>query len=200
MLYTSEGLTFGLRPSALGLRSYAFYSSSIDCQRETQSFCQKRYYAASTSFVCTPVRIVLQRVSQANVSVDGQSVGSIGQGYTLLIGVLQGDTEQQVKAMAQKISSIRLFEGQDGKINDRSILDVQGSILAVSQFTLAGKVEKGNRPDYTAAMEPAEAKLLYNLFVDELRKQNIPVQTGVFGAAMQVSLVNEGPVTLVLDR
>jgi D-aminoacyl-tRNA deacylase len=146
------------------------------------------------------VRIVLQRVSQAQVSVNGQSVGSIERGYVLLVGFLAGDTEAQVRAMAGKISSVRLFDGKDGKINDQNILQVQGEVLAVSQFTLAGKLEKGNRPDYTAALVPAEAKRLYELFVSELQAMHISVKTGVFGAAMQVSLVNEGPVTLVIDR
>lgn len=146
------------------------------------------------------MRILLQKVTQASVSVDSAVVGSIGRGYLLFVGILEGDTEEDVEALAQKISKIRLFDSSEGKINDKNILDIGGEVLVVSQFTLAGRTEKGNRPDYTAAAKPEQANVLYEAFVASLLEIGVRnVQTGTFGAHMHVELVNDGPVTLVLD-
>ena len=147
------------------------------------------------------MRILLQRVTQASVSVDQKVVGSIERGYLLFLGVMQGDTEEQALWLARKISALRLFDGEDGKINDLNILDIVGEAIVVSQFTLAGDFKKGNRPDYTSAASPDEANKLYEYFIDALRKEGIQnVQSGTFGAIMQVSLTNDGPVTLCLER
>ena len=147
------------------------------------------------------MRILLQKVSKASVTVDGNITGTIEEGYLLFLGVMEGDTKMQAEALARKICALRLFPGEDGKINDRSLLDVQGSALVVSQFTLAGRTEKGNRPDYTRAAAPKEAEHLYDFFIELLREADIGnVATGVFGGQMRVELVNEGPVTLMLER
>lgn len=146
------------------------------------------------------MKVILQRTSKASVSVGGRIIGSIGKGYVLLVGIMEGDAEEQAKELSEKIAKLRLFDGENGKINDRSITDIRGEILVISQFTLAGKMEKGNRPDYTAAAHPDTAKPLYARFIELLRGHGIPVEHGEFGAYMQVELVNEGPVTLVLER
>ena len=147
------------------------------------------------------MRLILQKVSEAQVSVDDEVIGSIDDGYLIFLGVMQGDTEEQVDWLAQKVANVRLFDGEGGKINDRSILDMKGSILVVSQFTLAGRLEKGNRPDYTRAAGPEEANRLYEYFMESLRKIGIEeLESGSFGAMMEVSLTNEGPVTLQLER
>ena len=147
------------------------------------------------------MRILLQKVRSSSVVVDGKTVGSIGKGYLLFLGILQGDTDQQGKWLAEKVTKLRLFDGEDGTINDRSVLDIGGQILVVSQFTLAGKTEKGNRPDYTGAAKPDEAKALYESFIGNLRYLGVAkVEAGVFGAHMTVALVNDGPVTLMLER
>ena len=147
------------------------------------------------------MKVVLQKVKQASVSVDGSKVGSIDQGYLILLGVLHGDTAAQAELLAQKITSVRLFDGEDGKINDRNILDVQGGILVVSQFTLAGRLEKGNRPDYTQAEDPDAAKKLYEYFMVKLKELGVQtVESGEFGAYMDVTLTNDGPVTLLLEK
>ena len=146
------------------------------------------------------MRILLQKVKNASVSVDGKPVGEINRGYLLFLGILQDDTEAQAEWLAEKILVLRLFEGADGKINDRSIADIKGEILIVSQFTLAGDVSKGSRPDYTGAADREEAKRLYGYFIDCMKKTGLTVATGEFGAMMEVSLVNDGPVTLVLER
>jgi len=146
------------------------------------------------------MRFVLQRVSRASVSVEGKTIGEIGRGYLVLLCVMQGDTEQEADKMAEKAASVRLFEGEGGKVNDRSLLDVGGGALVVSQFTLAGDLRKGRRPDYTAAAGPAEAEKLYTYFIQKMRSLGVPrVEGGSFGAHMQVDLVNDGPVTLLLD-
>jgi D-tyrosyl-tRNA(Tyr) deacylase len=152
-------------------------------------------------FLAPLMRIVLQKVSQASVEVDGKPVAQIGPGYVLLIGILKGDTQEYGAWLAKKIASLRLFPREDGKINDRNILEAEGSVLSISQFTLAGEVSKGNRPDYTTAEEPGKARALYESFCQELRSAGIKnVATGIFGATMRVNLLNDGPVTLVLDR
>ncbi len=147
------------------------------------------------------MRILLQRVQEASVTAEGETVGSIGRGYLLFVGILDGDTDEQGAWLAQKIAKLRLFDGSDGTINDRSLLDIGGGALVISQFTLAGRTDKGNRPDYTRAAPPEYAKTLYESFVAHLRAQGIGnVDTGRFGAHMQVQLVNDGPVTLLLER
>ncbi len=147
------------------------------------------------------MRIVLQRVLSASVSVDESVIGSIGKGYLLFVGVMEGDIDEQARSLAQKIVQLRLFEGENGKINDKNILDIGGGILVVSQFTLAGRTEKGNRPDYTQAMKPAEAERLYDLFIDVLKENAVQtIASGSFGAHMEVELINDGPVTLVLEK
>jgi D-tyrosyl-tRNA(Tyr) deacylase len=147
------------------------------------------------------MRLLLQKVSQASVTVDTKEIARISKGYLLFIGVMAGDTEEQAKWLAEKVSKLRLWDSPEGKINDRSIVDVCGSALVVSQFTLAGNTEKGNRPDYTKAAHPVVAEPLYERFCQYLREAGVrEVQTGKFGAMMQVELVNEGPVTLVMER
>ena len=118
----------------------------------------------------------------------------------LLFGVMTGDTEEQAAWLAGKVLKLRLFDGADGKINDRSVVDIGGGILVVSQFTLAGNLEKGNRPDFLRAAPPDEARRLYEFFVGRLRGSGLTVEIGAFGEMMQVSLVNEGPCTILLEH
>lgn len=147
------------------------------------------------------MKLVLQRVLQASVSVDSEIIGQIGNGYLIFLGVMQGDTSAQAQLLAEKVVKLRLFDGENGKINDRSVLDIDGEILVVSQFTLAGRLEKGNRPDYTQAAPPDEAEKLYEYFIGKLKELGVRhVPSGKFGAMMAVSLVNDGPVTLIMER
>jgi D-tyrosyl-tRNA(Tyr) deacylase len=147
------------------------------------------------------MRVLLQKVLSAEVRVGDETIGSTDRGYLLFLGVMEGDTEEQASWLAEKVTKLRLFPGSDGTINDQSILDVAGGILVVSQFTLAGRTEKGNRPDYSRAAPPAIAETLYESFVASLRSLGVKsVETGRFGASMEVALINDGPVTLVLDR
>lgn len=147
------------------------------------------------------MQLVLQKVTEASVAVAGESIASIGPGYLLLVGVAPDDTEESCDALAQKIAALRLFPGVDGKINDRTLTDVGGAALVVSQFTLFGDVEKSNRPDYTAAGPRDLAERLYTRFAGQLREQGIAdVQTGRFGASMAVQSINDGPVTLLIGR
>jgi D-tyrosyl-tRNA(Tyr) deacylase len=147
------------------------------------------------------MRVVLQRVSRASVVVDGEVVGEIGAGVMLLVGITPADTQEQANRLAKKIATLRIFPALDGPSGfDRSLLDMSGGVLAVSQFTLYGEVKKGRRPDFIQAAKPDHAAPLFDYFVARLREEGIPhVATGVFGAAMQVELVNDGPVTLILD-
>lgn len=145
------------------------------------------------------MRIVCQRVSQASVSVDSEVVGQIQQGLLVLVGIGHGDTKEQVKWMADKTADLRVFEDDDGKMN-RSLLDISGAALVVSQFTLLADCRKGRRPAFTAAADPTIANELYLHYADLLAERGIAVQRGVFAADMKVSLVNDGPVTLVIDR
>lgn len=146
------------------------------------------------------MKVVLQKVQSAQVQVDNSSIATIDIGYVLLLGIMHGDTEAQADWLASKITSLRLFTSAAGKINDQNIVDVCGSVLVVSQFTLAANIQNGNRPDYTSAMSPQDAKKLYTYFVQKLQSLNLTVVTGQFGANMHVSLVNDGPVTLILER
>lgn len=145
------------------------------------------------------MRVVLQRVARAAVRVDGAIVGSIGRGYLLLVGFKAGDGEEALRWMAEKVRGLRLFPDADGKLN-LPIDDVGGEILVISQFTLYGDVLKGRRPSFVHAAAPEEAERLYDRFVDVLRRGTIPVATGSFGAMMEVELVNDGPVTLIIER
>jgi len=145
------------------------------------------------------VRVVLQRVSQASVTIDGNTVGTIGVGLVVLVGFTPGDDQGRIDWMADKIVGLRVFRDDDGKMN-RSIADVGGSVLVVSQFTLYGNVSKGRRPSFVDAAAPDEAIPLYEAFVAALRERGVAVETGEFGAVMEVDLVNDGPVTLVIER
>ncbi len=147
------------------------------------------------------MKVLLQKVSGASVKVDEKDIGSIGTGYLLLLGVVNGDTEEQAQWLAEKISKLRLFEGDDGTINDRSLIDMDGEVLVISQFTLAGTCKKGNRPDFTDAAPPEIAEKLYDFFISALKELGVTkVESGEFGAMMEVSLTNSGPVTLALER
>ena len=145
-----------------------------------------------------PMRCVIQRVTNASVAIVGDVVGQCGKGYMILIGVSVDDTEKDLQYMATKIPTLRIFEDENGKMN-KSILDVGGEILAVSQFTLYGDARSQRRPGFTAAARPDKAVPMYEALVQAWRDQGIHVETGVFGADMKVSLINDGPVTLLLD-
>lgn len=144
------------------------------------------------------MRVVLQRVARASVRAGFEEV-AIGRGILVLAGLAKGDTEEVCAWVAQKIASLRIFEDGDGKMN-RGLEEVGGAILAVSQFTLAGSVVKGRRPSFDEAMAPAEARALFDRFVHHLRATGLPVETGFFQEHMAVELVNDGPVTFVLER
>lgn len=144
------------------------------------------------------MRAVVQRVREASVTVDGQVVGAIEQGLMVLLGVAQGDTAKDAAYLADKTAGLRIFEDDDGKMN-RSVEETNGSILVVSQFTLLGDCRKGRRPGFTDAAPPELADCLYLEYVEVLRKRGINVTTGVFRADMQVALINDGPVTIMLD-
>lgn len=144
------------------------------------------------------MRAVVQRVKHASVTVEGDVVGKIEQGVLVLLGVGKGDTEKDAMYLAEKIANLRIFEDAEEKMN-LSLLDIKGSMLAVSQFTLYGDVRKGRRPGFDQAAPPDEANRLYEVFVEAVKKLNCPVETGVFQADMKVELLNDGPVTILLD-
>ena len=144
------------------------------------------------------MRVVLQRVRRAAVRVDGETRGEIGAGAVVLLGVADGDGEEEAARLAGKVARLRVFENADGRF-DLSLLDTGGAALVVSQFTLLADTGKGNRPSFTAAAQPERAEPLYERFCEELRGLGVPVETGVFGARMEVELANDGPVTIVLD-
>ncbi|WHQ78969.1 D-aminoacyl-tRNA deacylase [Latilactobacillus curvatus] len=144
------------------------------------------------------MRVVLQRVSQASVTIDQTIVGKINQGFLLLVGICDDDTEADLDYLVKKISQLRVFEDPDGKMN-LALAQVDGAILSVSQFTLFASTKKGNRPSFTAAGKPDYAKRLYEQFNQKLAATRIRVATGEFGADMQVALVNDGPVTILFD-
>jgi D-tyrosyl-tRNA(Tyr) deacylase len=145
------------------------------------------------------MRIVLQRVSRARVTVEGRVTGEIGRGLLLLVGFTDGDAEDSLAWMADKIVGLRIFPDDEGKMN-RSVQEIGGGLLVVSQFTLYGDTRKGRRPSFIDAARPEVAIPLYERFVDLLRATGLPVGTGEFGAMMDVELVNDGPVTLILER
>ena len=144
------------------------------------------------------MRVLLQRVSRAEVRVDGAVVGSCGQGLMILVCAMQGDTDDQARALAAKVAKCRIFKDENGKMN-RSVLDIGGQALVVSQFTLYADTKSGNRPGFSAAAAPDEGRRLYELFAQTLADQGIAVETGEFGADMAVELINDGPVTIWMD-
>ena len=145
------------------------------------------------------MRAVVQRVSQASVSVDGEVVGAIGPGLTILLGVTHGDGPAEADWLARKIAGLRIFEDTEGKLN-LSLLDVEGQALVVSQFTLYADARKGRRPSFVDAARPETAEPLVQRFASVLRQHGVPVEMGVFGAYMLVEIHNDGPVTLILER
>lgn len=144
------------------------------------------------------MRAVVQRVSRAKVRVAGEVAGEIGRGWLVLLGVAPGDARKQVGWLAEKVANLRAFNDPDGKMN-LSVQDVGGAVLVVSQFTLYGDCQKGRRPSFTGAAPPAVAEPLYEAFVNALKLLGVPVATGRFAADMQVELVNDGPVTFIID-
>lgn len=144
------------------------------------------------------MKTVIQRVKEASVEIDGKIHGKCGKGYMILVGISDDDTEYTVMKMAAKIANLRIFEDENGKMN-LNIHQVDGSVLSISQFTLYADCRKGNRPSFTGAGKPEHAEKLYLQFNEELRKLNIHTEEGIFGADMKVALVNDGPVTIILD-
>ena len=144
------------------------------------------------------MRALIQRVSEASVTVEGEKVGQIGQGIVILLGITNTDTAKDVETCAKKCVNLRIFEDNDGKMN-LSLLDVEGKALVISQFTLYGDCAKGRRPSYIAAARPAHAIPLYEQFICEIRKSGIKTETGKFGAMMEVEIHNSGPVTLMVE-
>ena len=145
------------------------------------------------------MRLLIQKVKEASVSVENRIVGEIGAGYLLFLGVQKGDSAVQADFLARKVSSLRIFEDEQGKMN-LSISDVGGQILVVSQFTLVGDTSRGNRPGFDTAARPEDAKVLYQYFIEKLKEYGHTVKTGVFQAEMLVSLVNDGPSTFLLEK
>ncbi|MCM3611347.1 D-aminoacyl-tRNA deacylase [Planococcus sp. MERTA32b] len=144
------------------------------------------------------MRVILQRSKRASVTVDGSITGAIESGYVLLVGITHEDTEQDADYCARKIAQMRLFEDEDGKMN-RSIFENRGDILSISQFTLYGDIRKGRRPSFVEAARPEKAEPLWNYFNETLRNEGLRVEEGVFGAMMDVELVNDGPVTMIVE-
>ncbi|MCH1976056.1 D-aminoacyl-tRNA deacylase [Enterococcus hirae] len=144
------------------------------------------------------MRAVVQRVSKASVTIDQQEVGKIDQGLVILLGIHEKDTQDDVDYLVKKIAQMRIFEDEQGKMN-RSVEDVEGQILSVSQFTLFADTKKGNRPSFISAARPKTAIPLYEAFNEGIRNRGITVATGQFGADMAVSLINDGPVTIIID-
>ena len=144
------------------------------------------------------MRAVVQRVIEAGVSVDGKEVGRIGSGLLVYLGVSQRDTDKDLEYLVSKISGLRIFRDEKGPMN-RSVVDVGGSALVVSQFTLLGDVRRGRRPSFTDAMEPEKAERFYERFIAGLQERHVPCASGVFGAMMEIHSINDGPVTILLD-
>jgi D-tyrosyl-tRNA(Tyr) deacylase len=144
------------------------------------------------------MKALIQRVSSAHVEIAGATVGGIRKGLLVFLCAVKGDTEKDLEYVARKVLSLRIFEDEQGKMN-RSVMEINGEVLVVSQFTLAASTRKGNRPSFDNAEEPEQAKRMYDIFINRLRDTGVPVQTGTFAAMMQVSLVNDGPVTISLD-
>lgn len=145
------------------------------------------------------MKTVIQRVKTASVTIDDKLHSSIKQGILIFYGVEKGDSEDFSKYLSEKILKLRIFEDENGKMN-LSVKDIQGELLIVSQFTLAGDTRKGTRPSFDTAMPPKEAEIMYNNFVETVKESGLTVKTGVFGAMMDVSLINDGPVTFILEK
>lgn len=144
------------------------------------------------------MRAIVQRVKKSSVKVAGKTVGEIGQGLNILLGIKNDDTEAKADKLAQKILKLRIFEDQSGKIN-LSVSEKRASILVISQFTLYADTSKGNRPSFIAAAHPEKANKLYNYFIQKLKESNLNVATGIFGAKMEVEIINDGPVTIIIE-
>jgi D-aminoacyl-tRNA deacylase len=145
------------------------------------------------------MRVVIQRVTSSHVAIAGQIVGKIGRGLTMLVGIAETDTEADLDWMVRKCLDLRLFPADSGERFDRSIQDIQGELLVISQFTLYADCRKGRRPSFDRAAPPAVAEALYQQFVAKLRSSGLPIETGQFGASMQVDIQNDGPVTILLE-
>ena len=145
------------------------------------------------------MRVVVQRSKEASVSIKNKINGKIDYGMVLLVGFTEGDTSKEIDYMVEKIINLRIFDDESGIMN-KSLIDMSGSILSISQFTLYGDASKGRRPSYIKALSGDKATVLYDLFNEKLRKNNIKVETGIFGADMQVKLINDGPVTILLEK
>lgn len=144
------------------------------------------------------MRVILQRSKQASVTVDGQVTGAIQKGFVLLVGITHSDTEEDVAYVAKKIADLRIWEDEDGKMN-RSIAEAGGGILSISQFTLYADTRKGKRPSFIEAARPEQAKPLWEAFNEQLKANGLHVETGIFGAMMDVALINDGPVTITIE-
>jgi D-tyrosyl-tRNA(Tyr) deacylase len=144
------------------------------------------------------MRAVIQRVNEASVEVGGEIVGTIGRGFLILLGIHRNDTAADIPWMINKIINLRVFEKKDGRF-DESLLDINGGLLIISQFTLYGDCSKGRRPSFSEAMEAASARTIFELFIEKAKEKISQVETGIFQASMNVSLVNDGPVTVILD-
>ena len=144
------------------------------------------------------MRVILQRVKEASVTIDGQIVGAIGKGFLLLVGFSQGDDATIIEKVVKKIAGMRIFEDENGRMN-KELKDVDGSILSISQFTLYADVASGKRPSFVKALQYDKATILYDIFNQKLKETGIPIAQGVFGADMKVRLLNDGPVTIVID-
>ena len=145
------------------------------------------------------MKIVIQRVTDASVTVKGQEISRIGRGYLVLIGIKDSDTKENADYLVKKLINLRIFEDENGKMN-LNINQIGGELLIISQFTLYGNTKDGNRPSFTEAAKPEKAEELYNYFVEQCKKEGIKTETGIFGADMKVSLINDGPVTIMLER
>jgi D-tyrosyl-tRNA(Tyr) deacylase len=145
------------------------------------------------------MRVIVQRVSKASVTVDGEVTGAIGPGLLCLVGIGEGDTEEEARWLAHKTANLRIFADRDDRMN-LSVKDIGGAILVVSQFTLYADTHKGFRPSFGGAASPEIAEPLVDLYAGAIREEDVPVETGIFGAMMQVSLENDGPVTIILER
>jgi len=152
----------------------------------------------AVTIVAQAMRIVLQRAKSARVDIAGETVGSIGVGLVILLGVTQTDLEQDARYLADKVIQLRIFPDEAGRMN-RSLLEAGGALLVVSQFTLYGDCRKGRRPSFDHAAPPEQARTLYECFIQHLKSSNIAVETGVFQADMEIHLINDGPVTFILD-